>query len=543
MLKSIYNRILILLLLLVVTIFGSLFIFRFYNRQTLKHYTLMLGEEKKRLLSRVVDSVGEKLRLISFDYSYWDEMVEFVSTGSEQWAAENLDTAMITYDVHALWVLNPDLAEVHRVSSVHATDGKPYSIPDEVLEALVQGRWFNHFYTVTAEGILELRTAPIQPSSDAKRVTRPRGFFITGRLWTPEILKGIGTMTESDVEVLSFDALRNDTQDGAHPSRIQVSISLPGRDGKEIARVYVRSESELVVHLLRSEDVRFFFMLVFSLVVIGLISLFLFRTLNIPLRLITRSLRQDDAGPIRALVYRTSEFGGIARLMLDFFEHRAKLKQEILRRSQAEEEIRTALTEKEVLLREIHHRVRNNLQLLQSLMVLQQNYCTDENAQKELSSAVGRIHSMSLVHDGLYHQEMLSRISLDEYIPHLCRDLQDMQRRSGKVVIEASVSPISVNIETAVPLGLIFNELIKNALEHAFSQEETGKIAVTIRKDNDAIFASVEDFGRGIPDPSVFHNSDKLGLQLVHILTRQLQGTIEIEKGESTKINLRIPLS
>ena len=272
-----------------------------------------------------------------------------------------------------------------------------------------------------------------------------------------------------------------------------------------------------------------------------MVSAFLFRYLYVPLKLITRSFGVQDSGPVQPLKRLTSEFGPIAQLMTDFFDQQKKLSGEIERRNRAEEEIRSALREKEVLLHEVHHRVRNNLQLLQSLMDLQREATKEVTAQCVLSSAMSRIRSLSLIHEGLYNQELFSRIQIYDYVRKLCHDLGNQLGQNGRILIELKAEAFYVDLDTAVPFGLILNELIRNAFLHGFPEGGTGKILVEIKQEGNEIFAVVEDNGKGFPDASFHLEPTTLGLTLVQTLAQQLKGEFRVEETEnSTRTILKI---
>jgi len=535
MIRSIYARTILLITFLVCLSLGGLGFYRLYSDRMVSRYLSLQAEEKQRLLKRVVDSVSEKQKVFAYDYSYWDELIEFVYKPTQQWAEENLNESLKTFEIQAIWVYDRDFRIVHRVSSFHTKGNTPYTVEPEVLDIMRSGHWFNHYFTTVKEGVLEIRTAPIQPSSDDMRTSQPHGYLVVGMIWNEHVYRTIGEMTESEATgILPGGKEKNDGGTKRRPLLVEVSVSLPDWNGIPVAFVHARSESALTAHLLAMQDRVFVFAVVFVISLLGSLSVFLFRNLNIPLKLVAQSLRSRDSSPIQPLLRKSSEFGGIAKLMLEFFEQQEKLSEEIRRRTLAEDEIRSALHEKEVLLHEIHHRVRNNLQLLQSLLALQRTASPEGNVQNALSSVISRVRSLSLVHEGLYHQEFFSRILMSDYIQKLCYELRSQLGKSEKIKLQIDADDIYIDIDTAVPLGLILNELLRNAFLHGFSESEEGRIIIQVVKAGSETTVIVEDDGKGFADSSQYENPTTLGLTLVQTLARQLQGEFRVVTTETS---------
>jgi len=208
---------------------------------------------------------------------------------------------------------------------------------------------------------------------------------------------------------------------------------------------------------------------------------------------------------------------------------------DITERRHAEEIIQASLREKEALLKEIHHRVKNNLQVTSSLLRLQAAAIDDDHSREMFEETENRIRSMALVHEKLYQATNLSRIDFADYI----RTLGDLLFRSSainpdNVTLDVSGSEIFLSIDAAVPCGLIFNELLSNALKHAFPGDRKGKISVHLNEHGDGpISMSVRDDGVGLPAVFDFDRTETLGLQLVQALVGQIDGRITIERRDA----------
>ena len=208
---------------------------------------------------------------------------------------------------------------------------------------------------------------------------------------------------------------------------------------------------------------------------------------------------------------------------------------DITERKQAEEQIKISLKEKETLLKEIHHRIKNNLQIISSLLNLQSNYLKDKLTKDVFLETKNRVRTMALVHEKLYKSKDLASIDLGEYITTLVHELfRSYKAKSKAIALDVSVDNISIDIDTAIPCGLIINELVSNSLKHAFHNNKPGEIHIGFHSKDTEYTLSVGDNGIGIPQNIDFHNTESLGLQLVCALTHQLNGSIELNRTNGT---------
>ncbi|WP_017658918.1 PAS domain-containing protein [Baaleninema simplex] len=220
----------------------------------------------------------------------------------------------------------------------------------------------------------------------------------------------------------------------------------------------------------------------------------------------------------------------------------AGLAEDITERHNYEARIQASLQEKEVLLREIHHRVKNNLNVVHSLLAMQARQVGDKRMKSLLLESQSRLRTMALIHEHLYRSESLSKIDFSNYlrsaIGHLS-DLFELHRQPIEVRIEAEA--IELSIETAIPCGLIVNELLSNAIEHAFPDGNGGEIWVTLReRDNTTVEVAVCDNGVGIPKEYLQGRPKSMGLKLVNILVDQLDATFECEVANGTNCRIAI---
>lgn len=211
---------------------------------------------------------------------------------------------------------------------------------------------------------------------------------------------------------------------------------------------------------------------------------------------------------------------------------------------QAEEKIKSSLEEKEVLLREIHHRVKNNMQVISSLLALQAGYVDDPNTHLMFRESQNRIRSMALVHELLYQSNDLAKIDFVAYVRKLSQHLLGSYLTDRKKVsLDIVADEIFLEIDKAIPCGLIINELISNAFKHAFPNDKSGTLLIELRTDGQGMHTVlVRDNGVGIPDSVNVHQTETLGLRLVTSLADQLNATIGLHRHNGTTFEIRFAL-
>jgi two-component sensor histidine kinase len=218
----------------------------------------------------------------------------------------------------------------------------------------------------------------------------------------------------------------------------------------------------------------------------------------------------------------------------------AQAQTEIAERTQAEAQIRAALTEKEVLLKEVHHRVKNNLQIISSLLNLQMAGLTDPTMVETLKESQNRVRSMALIHEKLYQSEDLASIDFPGYLRSLVYSLAQSYRvRSDQVSLRVQVDPIHLDLDTAIPCGLIVNELVSNSIKYAFPGDRSGQIEVTCRqRPGPRYVLRVSDDGVGLPPGFDSAKTSSLGMKLVTSLVVQIGGELKVESGPGARFEI-----
>jgi len=213
---------------------------------------------------------------------------------------------------------------------------------------------------------------------------------------------------------------------------------------------------------------------------------------------------------------------------------------DITERKLAEIQIQASLREKEVLLQEIHHRVKNNLQVICSLLDLQSQQIEEPSMLEVFRESQNRVKSMALVHEKLYQSKDFARINFAEYTQSLTNYLfKAYDFNIGNINLALEIDEITLTIDTALSCGLIINELVSNALKYAFPNNRSGEIRVSLRSSLDKHFILiVKDNGVGFPPDWDLNSANSLGIELVNVLVQQLQGTIELERSTGSKFQI-----
>lgn len=213
---------------------------------------------------------------------------------------------------------------------------------------------------------------------------------------------------------------------------------------------------------------------------------------------------------------------------------------DITERKQREEQLKTALKEKDVLLAEIHHRVKNNLQIIDSLLGMQSDQVTDKRSASVLAESQNRVKSMALIHQTLYESQDFSRVDISDVTRNLANHLcHSYALDTTRIAMQIKVDKILLPIDISIPLGLIINELCSNAMKHAFGADDSGEINISLLQRADhQVELTVSDNGKGIPEAFDIENTSSLGLQLIQLLSEQINAELQIQRAKPTEFRL-----
>ncbi len=216
---------------------------------------------------------------------------------------------------------------------------------------------------------------------------------------------------------------------------------------------------------------------------------------------------------------------------------------DVTERKRIEDQVRTSLRDKEVLVQEIHHRVKNNLQVISSILSLQAKYIRDEGLMLALNETRNRVRAIAAIHEMLYQTKGFARIEIGPYLRQLAAMLLDFYGvAEGAIAVDIGIDAVWLDIDKAIPCGLIVNELISNSLKHAFKNKGKGRIGISLRSEKENWYAlTVSDNGIGFQKDFDIRKAHSLGLQMVHLLADQLGGTAGIGGREGAEVVVRFP--
>lgn len=210
--------------------------------------------------------------------------------------------------------------------------------------------------------------------------------------------------------------------------------------------------------------------------------------------------------------------------------------------SKANTKLEKTIDTNKMLVKEVHHRVKNNLQVISSLLGLQQVYMKDATAKQAILTSKTRVQSMSLLHQRLYQNEDISKVEIKEYFENLILNLyQSYKVNQDQIVLTSNIQSITMNVDTVIIMGIIINELVSNALKHAFQNQSNGNIDIDISHNNGNIYISLHDTGRGMDIEKASQNSTSLGMKLIHSFTEKLDGEITITSEKGTGFEIVFP--
>ena len=225
----------------------------------------------------------------------------------------------------------------------------------------------------------------------------------------------------------------------------------------------------------------------------------------------------------------------LALILVSFLVYNQRQKQK------ANQALQKAVSEKETLLKEIHHRVKNNLQVISSLLNLQSKYVEDQSAIDAVKEGQNRVKSMALIHQKLYQEDNLTGITISDYIENLAESLYSSYGVDrDRIDLNLSVEKLNLDVDTTIPLGLIINELISNTLKYAFPEDKTGQLSISLKQSESCLMLLVKDNGVGLPKDLNWKESPSFGLKLVSALAEKLKASLEINNEKGTIVSMII---
>lgn len=534
-------RLLLLLGSLLVIFAAATWILQDAHRREAESIRTSVEKQRSGLLDRVIALTGQSLRSFASDYAPWDEMVHFVQSGDRAWAKINIDASLPNFDAQAVWVLRTDGSEVYRAGSLDAVSlaVMPWGQP-AFLDTLRREKTM-HFYLESPSGLLEIRTAPVQPSADLTRTSPARGWLVVARLWSDAHVRTLAEALQSEVD---FAPLPDQPDNRA---AIHLQRDLPDWAGRRVRTLHVEYQSLALARLLEGNVDETAVLFLFGLVMITVTGLGLSRWVLAPLHRLGQSLESGRPEPLQPLERETNEFGHLARLVAQSFSQRAALEHEVRERSRMAEALQEAGT-----------RLRESIELRSRLArdlhdgVIQSIYAAGlglEGVRSVLSSdpaAADRrlaacqaalndtIRDVRTFINGL-ESEIAPTRPFRQTLDTLIATMQSIQ--PGHITLSVDEN-LARRISPAQEMQIlqILRESISNALRHA----APSSIHLSLQADATAqAVLSIADDGSGF-DPAA-QTGRGHGLVNLGIRAREMGGTLEIDSrpGKGTRITLR----
>lgn len=470
MFRKIQNKIIILLTLLSLIMIVGLYLLRTSDENKIK---MLLSERQREyaiLLDKVIDLKSKGLQTLAFEYTYWDEMVDFVKSGNKKWADATIVNALPTYNAQAVWVYKQNLSLMYSANSLNATNLLDSWITKDVLKQIVSKASFYHFFILTDYGLMEISGASIHPGVDIERKTPQQGYFFVGRLWTDTYLDELSSFLGSNVHLLPLgdDSLHKKEEESKEFVVKNVKV-LNGWDGSPIINVCSINEATIAKVLGVQTDTQFTISIIFLIVIIFSISFILFLLVNRPLNIISQSLATSDPNIIKDLQNEKNEFGNLANLVADFFNQKEKLINEISERTKVEE----ALRQSEKKLREIVEHSTNLFYSHTPDHVL--TYVSPQSRtffDCEPEEAI--VKWTEFVTDNPINQEgyIMTQRAIETGRTQLQYELELLSKKGRKIWVEVHESPVVVNGRTVAIVGSLTNITEKKIAEEALKQSE-----------------------------------------------------------------------
>ncbi|MFA6127289.1 MAG: ATP-binding protein [Bacteroidales bacterium] len=575
MIRSIQNRIFLLIALIAVSMVVGIILSRVVERG---HIQSMLDKKKTEsavLLARVVDFKSRSLRDFAYDYTYWDDMVNYTRTKDIQWADDNINVSLPTFNIDYAWVYQIDLTLLYstNLDSIEPVERMP--LHDSELQKLVSKGALWDFFVNTELGLMQISGGSIHPTSDPERKTKPKGYLFVGRMWTKKYLLEIEEFTGTSINILNpvpFSV----PQDSIIRDDFEFINFYPMQNWEGRTQSVIRSNGVLGYAREfrdRSRD-NLIILVIALLVVLGCVSFVLVRFINRPLRNLIYSLVADDPKPIHSLLKGKSEFGHIARLMNDFFNQKKKLVEEIDERIRIEQELVLAKEQAEesdrlktAFLNNLSHEIRTPMNAIVGFSELLTDPRITEKERLEFTGIItGSTHrlldmitdliSISTIDSGQVEIHV-KEINLNGLLKRIHNQI-DSESRLDHVAISLKLGledDHSLILMDEAKLTQILLNLLRNSVK--FTKKGVIEFGYLIRESD--IEFSVIDSGIGIPLEKFdsifarFQQADDslsrpfggagLGLPISKALVELLGGkmTLTSEVGVGTKFFFTLP--
>ena len=549
-------------------------------------FLVLERDEAQKDLERSVQALKREIHhldSLAHDWSTWNDTYKFVRAPFEDYVRSRpVLSAMLKDSVNLIYICDTDgrviwskVYGLETAEELRLADFPKYELPTAP-PLMIPKTGSGPFSEVSLAGIFISDFGPIliasRPILIGYNKGPIRGVFVIGRLLRDYMVKEIADQTHVDFQIIPIptgavpdviiETMNRITSESPYwiemesDEYLQIFTTFP--DIKGDAGLLIGARVPRKISARGSTTIRFILIATMVSAVVVLIVMFflLQRTILEPITNLTyHALSVGYSGDLstRIPMHRPDEIGVLAmgfyemvtklRKIQEGLETRVrqrtadltavnkKLEQEVLERKRAEQKIKGSLKEKEMLLKEIHHRVKNNLQVVSSMLKIQSEYSQDKKTIDMFQESQNRVRSIALIHEMLYQSKNLSEIDFSEYIQPITANLM---RTYGvdpaRIRLNINVQDVFMDLDRAIPCGLIINELFSNVLKHAFPEGRQGEVQIDLFQESSQEFTLlIRDNGVGLPKGMDFKNTDSLGLQLVNALVDQLGGAIVFE--------------
>lgn len=547
-------RFLLLLLLVFLAVGGLLLVQRNFDLQRSESVLSTEITQRKSLFTANMQSEGKTFQIFSEDYSFWDDMVDFVQNEDLEFAKINIDSGLETFEADSVWVYRADNSLLYNTSSNPDLPFSTLKLPDNFFEKITEDK-FEHFYMSTPDGIIEIRAATIVPSDDPNHDSAPSGFWVIGRLLDKVYVSGLAASSQSTVKFLPPNAGEEDKIGG---SSVSFSVPLKDLDGKTIKLLNSSSEISLISQLDVIYRRELLLLAVVSAIILTLISLSVWRFVLKPVRLITSSISRQDSALLAPVITSSSQFGDLARTIQEFFKQKLVIQEDQFKKA----ELERLNKEKAAFLAVAAHELKSPIAIIKLLAEDLPRSLPSNLSSPGVNSQLGMITHQSakmatLINDlrlaSQGEEEMTLNKTIFDFDEFMIKEITELGyitehklEFSGSTGKKVSADPDR--------LSQVVSNLIRNASKYS---PDSDKIIIRSVVNENRVVVEVQDFGIGIaPEdkehiferfyraPNVAETFEGLGLGLSiskGILTR-MGGTIwfqsEIGKGTSFYFSL-----
>jgi signal transduction histidine kinase len=545
---SIKLRLALMLGLLLLAFLLSLLVLRHLESQQAERVRANTRQERVELLERWINLTGVSLRQFANDYSQWDDMVGFLRRPDPAWARVNIAASLANINAHAAWVLALDGRVLYASNRLNDAALAQPPAPAAELLALAAGTPFMHFFTVCAEGVIEVRGAPVQPSMDTARTTPAQGWFIAARLWDEAQIQTLAHLTESKVRLTGpTEPLPRAPEDGS----IHLTRPLTDWKGRTVRLLSVDYHNPELAQALRTDTFEARVFVCFGLLIIVALAMSLHRWVLRPLGWISDSLARSDTTPIQPLLQERdgTELGRVALLMESAFVQKADLMREVEERKraegalrQSETALRRALDEQARLGRDMHDGAIQSLYAAGMGLAGIRDLLRRDPAEAEARLEQTRDALNETIRDlrsyiaGLESQALKEQ-TFAQATERLISFMQAMQPVRATIAIDEPVATGLTLAQRAHALQ-IAREAVSNALRHG----QAAHVHLTLRREEGRAEFTIEDDGHGF-DPAGQRSGGR-GLKNLAERARELGAelTVASEPGKGTRVTVVFPL-